>query len=59
MIDERYGKYYLGCDGCQYEIDEPEESFEEAVEAIKDYGWSTKRNESDTDWLNYCQDCKE
>jgi len=61
MIDSGYRGLIYGyipiCDGC-YDEAESEESFEDAVQAIRDYGWQTIRNEEDTDWLNYCPDCE-
>lgn len=56
MLDMEYGNYFVVCDGC-HEVLDGFESFDEAVEGIKDEGWST--NKEGVVYEHYCPACQE
>ena len=55
MIDREYGKFIPTCDVCG-EILTAQDEFSDAVEDIKDQGWSA--NKIDGEWVHLCPDCQ-
>ena len=55
-VEKEYGRFVPTCDGCGATL-KPQDTFEEAKEAMNRAGWSTEK--VPTGWENYCTDCKE
>jgi len=56
MIDRDYDDYYLVCDNCGRQVDEPFDSWEKAVEAKKENGYTSKKYGNG--WKDLCPECK-
>lgn len=55
MIDQQKGKYILICDNCDETTGEEYDSFDDAVQAIKENGWVNKKYADG--WKNICAEC--
>lgn len=57
MILKFYGRYYVPvCNCCEKEL-EREWDFEDAIDAIRAAGWTSKKVGGS--WMNYCRECSE
>ena len=55
-IEKEYGKYIAVCDMCGDTLP-AEDTYNDAIRAIKEAGWSTKN--ADGEWINTCSTCEE
>jgi len=55
MIDKQHGKYILVCDNCNCGNDNEYGTYEDAVKAKDDSGWSVSRVQSQ--WMDLCPKC--
>jgi hypothetical protein len=60
MIERFHGQFTPYCGGldCEAEL-QAEETWQDAVDAVKAAGWTSKKDEKSGDWEHYCKKCKE
>lgn len=57
MIDKSDGIYFLTCDICGEQADEPFFEFDHAVDYKKENGWKSQKHRGE--WEDVCPDCQE
>ena len=59
MIETQFGKLIFICDECGDDFDTGlvRDHFLEALQTIKEEGWTVKRNDDDTEWMHICNEC--
>lgn len=54
MVGKQYGEYFIACDYCGA-TDGPFDTFQDAVDAKKDLGFTSKKE--DEEWVDVCERC--
>ena len=54
-VQREHGRYVPTCDNCEDTLS-PQDSFEEAREAMADADWVTRKKNGE--WVNYCTECQ-
>lgn len=57
-VEMEYGKHIPTCDNCGDTLD-AEDTFDDAVQAMKDEGWTVKYVGGEVEWENLCTCCQE
>ncbi len=55
MITCDEGQWWVACDGCSDSHDLDVETFQEAVDMVREMGWRISR-QAET-WMHWCKEC--
>ena len=56
MINKEYGKFTAVCDICLKSMDEEFDNYQDAVDAKKKQGWTSKKVSGE--WWDACPECQ-